>query len=112
MCVAVCTIGAVAVLVAWGFGTSAAPLVLFAIVWGMSALCFVSLWSKIITRICKDDPMLPMLVFSVFAVLRGVGNVTSGPISTRLLQTSAFKGAAGAFGSTNFVSSRERVMRG
>jgi MFS family permease len=106
MMVAVCTIGAIATLIAWGFGTSVAPLVIFCIVWGMTSLCFVSLWSKIITRICKDDPTLPVLVFSVFAVLRGVGNVTSGPVSTRLLQTGVFKGAAGAFGSTNFVSTR------
>jgi predicted MFS family arabinose efflux permease len=104
MMVATCTLGAAAVFLAWGFGTTIAPLVVFAIVWGASALSFVSLWSKIITRICKDDPTLSLLVFSTFAVLRGVGNVTSGPVSTRLLQTGVFKGAAGAFGTTNFVS--------
>jgi len=46
---------------------------------------------------------MPTLIFSLFAVLRGVGNLTSGPISTQLLKTQAFKGAAGAYGSTNFV---------
>lgn len=52
-------------------------------------------------------------IFSLYAVLRGVGNLTSGrsfaqtllipgPISTKLLKTGVFRGAAGAYGSTNF----------
>jgi hypothetical protein len=41
-------------------------------------------------------------IFSLYAVLRGVGNLTSGPISTKLLRTGVFRGAAGAYGSTNF----------
>lgn len=102
MIIGTCTIGAVSVLVAWGLGTTTAPLIVFAIVWGMTSLSFVSLWSRLITRICKDDPTLPMLIFSVFAMLRGVGNITSGPVSTKLLQTSVFRGAAGAYGTTNF----------
>lgn len=41
-------------------------------------------------------------IFSLYAVLRGVGNLTSGPISTKLLRTGVFRGAAGAYGKTNF----------
>jgi hypothetical protein len=38
----------------------------------------------------------------MFAVLRGVGNLTSGPVSTALLKTGTLRGAAGAYGETNF----------
>lgn len=99
-----CILAAIGVLLPWGLGTTSAPLILFAILWGMTALSLPGLWSKIITPICKDDPTLPGLVFSIFAMLRGIGNVTAGPISTKLLQTDAFRGAIGAYG-TNFVSS-------
>jgi hypothetical protein len=97
-----CILAALSVLLPWGLGTTTAPLILFSILWGMTALSFPGLWSKIIQPVSKDDPTLSVLVFSIFATLRGVGNVTAGPISTRLLQTSAFRGAAGAYGSTNF----------
>ncbi|KAL1408095.1 hypothetical protein Q8F55_004898 [Vanrija albida] len=96
-------LAALAVLIPWGLGTTNAPLVFFSIVWGLTALSFVSLWSKLISRICKDDPTMATLIFSMFAVLRGVGNLTSGPVSTELLKSDSFKGkAAGAYGKTNF----------
>lgn len=97
-----CLVASVIVLTLWGFGTSSSLLILFSVFWGFSALSFVSLWGKMITGICKDRPSWISLVFSMFAVLRGVGNLTSGPISSKLLQTSAFRGAAGAYGRTNF----------
>lgn len=97
-----CLVASVVVLTLWGFGTSSSLLILFSIFWGFSALSFVSLWGKMITRICRDRPGWISLVFSMFAVLRGVGNLTSGPISSKLLQTSVFKGAHGAYGKTNF----------
>lgn len=56
----------------------------------------------------EDDPNLPGLFFSFFTILKGVGNLTSGPISTILLQSDTLKGAAGAYGQTNYVS---RVRR-
>jgi hypothetical protein len=55
-----------------------------------------------IRGICKDDPRMSVLLFSMFASLRGVGNLTSGPISTGLFKTGAFRGAAGGYGHTNF----------
>ncbi|TXT04255.1 hypothetical protein VHUM_04253 [Vanrija humicola] len=97
-----CLVGALAAALPWGMGTSTAPLIVFSVVWGLTALSFSSLWTPIITRICQDDPALPTLVFGTFCFLRGIGNFTSGPISTQLLKSSSFKGAVGAYGSTNF----------
>lgn len=103
MIMIVCFGGAIGVLLPWGFGTTSAPLVIFALMWGLTALSMPGIWSRIITPICGNDPTLPALVFSIFASLRGFGNVTAGPISNKLLKLDAFRGAAGAYG-TNFVS--------
>lgn len=100
-----CTTAAVACLALWGLsaGVSAEGcLTAFAVVWGFTALSFVGLWSKMITVICKDDPNLPGLLFSLFTILKGVGNLTSGPISTALLKGGPFPGASGAYGHTSF----------
>lgn len=102
-----CTTAAVACLLLWGFSagvTAEGCLTAFAVVWGFTALSFVGLWSKMITVISKDDPNLPGLLFSLFTILKGVGNLTSGPISTALLKGGAFAGAAGAYGKTDYGS--------
>jgi len=49
-----CTLSALAVLVIWGLGTSSALLIAFSVLWGLTALSFVGLWSKMITRICSE----------------------------------------------------------
>ncbi|BEI90037.1 uncharacterized protein CcaverHIS019_0301070 [Cutaneotrichosporon cavernicola] len=101
MIMIICFGGAIGVLLPWGLGTTSGPLVVFALIWGLTALSMPSIWSRIITPICQNDATLPALVFSIFASLRGVGNVTAGPISNKLLKVDAFRGAAGAYG-TNF----------
>lgn len=49
-----CTLAALSVFVLWGMGTSSGMLVAFSILWGFSALSFVALWSKLITRTCSE----------------------------------------------------------
>ncbi|KAL1410708.1 hypothetical protein Q8F55_001650 [Vanrija albida] len=97
-----CTTSALACWLLWGFGTNSALLVLFSMSWGMFALPLAATWSRMISYIARDDPMLPMLLFSVNAFVRGSVNFASGPMSTALLKSSVLKGAAGAYGSTNY----------
>ena len=59
--------------------------------------------------ITVDDPTAPQIIFPIFAFLRGVGNVTSGPISEGLLKLDALRGGAGAYGFRNYVSSHDSV---
>lgn len=91
-------------LLLWGFGTSNAVLIVFSIVYGTFGLSFTALWTRMISIISRDDPHAPQLVFSIFAFLRGVGNITSGPISDALLKLETLQGAAGAYGFRNYVS--------
>ncbi|KLT42180.1 transporter [Cutaneotrichosporon oleaginosum] len=96
-----CTLAAFACLCLWGLGTSEGLLVGFSVVWGVTALSMVGTWSKMITIISKDDPTLPTFSFSFFTILKGVGNLTSGPISTALLSKGPI-GGKGAYGATNY----------
>nr|KIR45767.1 monocarboxylic acid transporter [Cryptococcus bacillisporus CA1280] len=86
----------------WGFGTNAGMLVAFAIVYGLLGSSFQCLWSNMIGVISKDDPIAPSLVFSIFAFMRGIGNITSGPVSGALMKHDSFPGAAGAYGFHNY----------
>ncbi|WVO13427.1 hypothetical protein L204_101042 [Cryptococcus depauperatus] len=86
----------------WGYGTNVGMLVTFAVVFGLLGPSFTSLWTKMISIISKDDPIAPALVFSIFTFIRGIGNLTSGPISGALLKVDAFQGASGAYGFHNY----------
>lgn len=47
---------------------------------------------------------MPAVAFSIFAVGRGIGSVTSGPIADALLKVDVLRGAAGGYGVKNYVS--------
>ncbi|TXT15530.1 hypothetical protein VHUM_00033 [Vanrija humicola] len=96
------TISAVACWVLWGLGTNHGLLVAFSVVWGITALCTGCAWSKMVVYISKDDLTLPGLLLGVQTALRGAANFASGPLSTALLKSSALRGAAGAYGATNY----------
>ena len=49
-----------------------------------------------------DDPFAPATVFAIFAFLRGIGNIASGPVSDALLRSDILRGAAGSFGFKNY----------
>ncbi|WOO81672.1 Fujikurins efflux protein [Vanrija pseudolonga] len=97
-----CTAAALAAWLLWGLGTNSALLVLFSMVWGMLALPLAATWSQMISYVARDDPALPMLLFSICAFVRGSINFASGPISTALLKSGVLRGAAGAYGTTNY----------
>ncbi|ODN82711.1 hypothetical protein, variant 1 [Cryptococcus amylolentus CBS 6039] len=86
----------------WGWGTGGGTLVGFCIVFGLLGQSFTALWTQMIVYISKDDPLASPLVFCTFAFMRGVGNITSGPISGALLNISALRGATGAYGFRNY----------
>ncbi|TXT13402.1 hypothetical protein VHUM_00769 [Vanrija humicola] len=108
---------ALACVLLWGrFGTHAAGLTAFTIVWSLSAGSMAGLWASLIRVFARGDPAVPPLGFSVFMTLRGIGNLasgglgarwltlTAGPIATALLKMHRFAGAPGAYGHTDYVS--------
>ncbi|KAI5477335.1 hypothetical protein MNV49_006477 [Pseudohyphozyma bogoriensis] len=97
-----CGGSALSCLFLWGFGKTLQPLVVFCIVFGALGLGFSAVWSKLISIIAKDDPLLPSVIFPIFAFSRGIANVSSGPVSEALLKTNSFKGAMGGYGVGNY----------
>lgn len=51
-----------------------------------------------------DDPALPQIIFCIFAFVRGIGNISSGPVSENLLKYDHLRGKAGGYGVNNYVS--------
>ncbi|KAJ9098597.1 hypothetical protein QFC21_004243 [Naganishia friedmannii] len=121
-----CLGSAAACLLLWGFSTNTGVLIAFVVIFGLLGPSFSAVWAKLIGIIAKDDPNLPSTIFSLFAFMRGIGNITSGtiltascpthllngrlciltisPVSEALLKSPAWKSAAGAYGFKNYVS--------
>lgn len=93
------SIAGLACIVLWGFGTNAAILTAFAVLWGLTGGSLAGFWGNMIAVISGSNSETPRLAFSIFLTLKGVGCFTSGPISTALLKFGGFAGAAGAYGS-------------
>ena len=74
----------VATVTLWGLGRSLAPLVIFSLIYGIFGGGYVVLWAKMGQKL-GDDPNIGIVTFGIFAFLKGVGNVITGPISARLL---------------------------
>jgi hypothetical protein len=56
---------------------------------------------------------VPLIALTIFSVLKGIGALATGPITTALLNFQPIKGAPGAYGSTSYVSavSARRLTR-
>ncbi|OCF43798.1 monocarboxylic acid transporter [Kwoniella heveanensis CBS 569] len=96
-----CTGSALACAFLWGFGTHQATFVIFAIVFGALGCSFTSIWSKIIGYAAKDDPSATALVYAIFTATRGIGNLSSGPVSEALMKF-RLANAPGAYGVENY----------
>ncbi|GAA5834570.1 hypothetical protein JCM9279_004356 [Rhodotorula babjevae] len=97
----------VAVLVLWGVAsTSLPPLLVFAIVLGLAAGGWTSLYSSIINIVVRDDPALASHLFSTLSFTRGLGALLVAPISTALIAhplhgasaSTAYGAAGGKYG--------------
>jgi MFS family permease len=92
----------IAVFVILGFTTSAAPLFVFSLVYGLTAAAYSTSWGGVIRELQrKHDNTDANVVFGLLAMGRGVGSVISGPLSETLVdQSKALHGAdISAYGS-------------
>ncbi|KAG9004943.1 hypothetical protein FRB94_001981 [Tulasnella sp. JGI-2019a] len=85
---------ALAVLLVWGFTAHLATLLIFACLYGFLAGGFSCLWPKFIGVVSADDPHTYSMLFSFFAASRGVGNVLSGIVASKLFAHSPLYGKA------------------
>ncbi|KAG9030145.1 hypothetical protein FRB95_004283 [Tulasnella sp. JGI-2019a] len=75
---------ALAVFLIWGFTAQMATLLIFACFYGFLSGGFSCLWPKFIGIVSADDPHTYSMLFSLFAASRGVGNVLSGIVASKL----------------------------
>ncbi|KAL3475094.1 MFS general substrate transporter [Aspergillus californicus] len=78
----------------WGFSSSLAPLVVFALVYGFFAYGYSSMRARMCTKI-NVDPSSALAMFGVLCFGQGVGNVLAGPISMGLLNEAIALGSYG-----------------
>lgn len=107
-CILISTIGATSgVLLLWGLSVSLPALYCFCFVYGLFAGCWTSMWPAIMREVSNKiretsdrEYVDPMMVFGWLCVGRGIGNVTSGPLSSLLIEDMPWKGQSiGGFGS-------------
>lgn len=93
----ICAVGStLSVLCLWGLATNLARIFAFAVLYGLFAGGYPSLWAgmmRIVTG--KTARAEPTLAFGFLAAGRGVGNVVSGPVSEALLRRNVWHGGAG-----------------
>ncbi|KAI0528141.1 MFS general substrate transporter [Xylaria bambusicola] len=66
----------------WGYAQSLAPLLVYAILFGLFAGSYVVFWPTF-SLISKD----PLTLYGLFSFGKGIGNIVTGPITARLLAT-------------------------
>lgn len=107
-CILISTIGATSgVFLIWGLSTSLSVLYVFCVSYGLFAGCWTSMWPAIMREVSNSNGegaereyFDPVMVFGWLCVGRGIGNVASGPLSSSLMTTMAWKGQViGGYGS-------------
>ena len=84
--IAACSLGSMSTFLLWGFATSKALLLSYAIIFGLAGAGYSALWARMGTVFGERDAMM---VFGVLCAGRGLGGVVSGPISLGLLGSGA-----------------------
>ena len=78
-------ISSISIFTLWGLARSLAPLIVFSLLYGFWGGGYVVVWSKMGLTL-SEDPTVGLYTFGIFAFLKGVGNVITGPISGGLIQ--------------------------
>ena len=107
VCIAVSATGAtLSVFLFWGLATHIAVLYIFCILFGLFAGGFPAAWPAVMREMSKKGESRGMenvdtiLIFSLFCLARGVGNIVAGPMSEALVGGMPWKGEAlGGYGS-------------
>lgn len=77
-------LSSVAALTLWGLGHSLSPLIIFSLIYGFFGGGYVVLWPKMGLEL-GDDPTIAFVTFGIFSLLKGIGNVITGPISAEIV---------------------------
>ena len=82
----------------WGFGKTAAPLAVYALIFGLCAPAYTVLFARMGTTLSKDSDTI-LASYAVLMALKGLGNILEGPLSQPLKSGQVVKDryASGAY---------------
>ncbi|KAL1794163.1 hypothetical protein ACET3X_007584 [Alternaria dauci] len=106
-CIAISAVGAtLSVFLVWGLAVHVAVLFVFCMLFGLFAGGFPAAWPAVMREMAGTAEARGLghvdtiLIFSLFCVCRGIGNVISGPLSEALVDQMPWQGdTIGAYGS-------------
>ncbi|KAI4252173.1 MAG: hypothetical protein LQ352_004434 [Teloschistes flavicans] len=78
------SVSGIAVFTLWGFGRSLASLIPFSLIYGVFAGGYLPLWARMGMTFGNDQDVA-LTIFGIFAFLKGVGNIITGPIGAALV---------------------------
>ncbi|KAL9576540.1 MAG: hypothetical protein Q9212_007013 [Teloschistes hypoglaucus] len=78
------SVSCIAVFTLWGFGRSLACLIPFSLIYGVFAGGYLILWARM-GMTFGDDEDVALTTFGIFAFLKGIGNIITGPIGAALV---------------------------
>ncbi|KAL8706945.1 MAG: hypothetical protein Q9201_000106 [Fulgogasparrea decipioides] len=87
-------VSGISILAMWGVARSLPLLVVFAMFYGFFAGGFAVLWARMGTTL-SPNPALALATLSIFACLKGIGNVVTGPVSSALVNPDVALGEYG-----------------
>lgn len=77
-------VSCIAIFTLWGFGRSLACLIPFSLIYGVFAGGYLTLWARM-GMTFGDDEDVALTTFGIFAFLKGIGNIITGPIGAALV---------------------------
>lgn len=106
-CIAISAVGAtLSVFLFWGLAVHVAILYVFCILFGLFGGGFAAAWPAVMREMAETGEAKgfghvdTILIFSLFCVGRGIGNIVSGPLSEALVDGMPWKGdTVGGYGS-------------
>lgn len=96
-------VSSISVLALWGLAQSYAALAMFALIFGSFGSGMISLWARMGTFFGKEDAQM---IYSIMALGRGIGSISSGPISSALLSFTATRGVSAGGGGLTYGNSK------
>jgi len=78
-------LGALCAFFLWGMGNTINMLIAFALIYGLLAGGYTTLYPRFSQAVAPDDEHMDLTVYGVLLFQRGLGNVVAGPVSSALV---------------------------
>jgi MFS family permease len=88
-------LGALCAFFLWGMGNTIGMLIAFALIYGIVAGGYTTLYPRFSQAVAPDDEQIELTVYGVLLFQRGLGNIVAGPVSSALVESNRSLGGYG-----------------